>query len=303
MASEIVGIKRRGKASVTKGAGYRLTQKETYEFIVVTDSKETTYSEVLYGTPGLPVPGVFFATTGLVCESVSCERREEHALYWDVVAEFTSDPETQDGQEDGDPTSWKPIIKFDSFSVRERVLITDYTPASAGNVNFGAPGPYRIRNSAKQFFETPLTQKIPLCSAQFVQFESASQDINTILSRHMIVNSTSFLGRAARTCLLEITEAEYGFFNNYQACRVGYKLTYDIGTWDTEVDDIGSSYLFEYTPGSFRLEPYMDETNTYRIMGNLNGSGGKSGNNGKDLPAILKFRTYREQDFSTFIRT
>jgi hypothetical protein len=41
----------------------------------------------------------------------------------------------------------------------------------------------------------------------------------------------------------------------------------------------------------------MDDTNSYRIVGNLNGSGAKFA-----TPAVLTFKTKTELNFATFIR-
>jgi hypothetical protein len=43
--------------------------------------------------------------------------------------------------------------------------------------------------------------------------------------------------------------------------------------------------------------PYLDSTNSYRIVGNLDGSGGQAA-----TPAVLTFKTKTELDFVTFIR-
>jgi hypothetical protein len=41
----------------------------------------------------------------------------------------------------------------------------------------------------------------------------------------------------------------------------------------------------------------MDDTNSYRILGNLNGSGAKA-----SVPSVLTFKIKTELNFATFIR-
>jgi hypothetical protein len=60
--------------------------------------------------------------------------------------------------------------------------------------------------------------------------------------------------------------------------------------------DVGTSYK----DGSGNLQTYWDNDTTplFRIVGNLNGSGGKSSGD----PAVLTFQRFPQLDFATFLR-
>jgi hypothetical protein len=295
MASEIVGEKREGSATVSKGEGaFNLKFKETYKFLVVTDSTYVSREEVLLDTPGLPIVGLTSISNNLVCISKSADRNGTHPLYWDVTAEFESEEEEQKQDENNpsdNPATWIPIFKIDSFQTKERTIFTDYT----------RPTVLRICNSAGQPFDQPLTKKLTYCTISFTQFEDSSVDIQTIMDRNMCVNDSRYFfgnsaaGAPARTLLLEVTSAELGYYNRYRAWKVGYKVTYDPETHDERILDVGSSYL----DGGV-LKPYMDDQNQFRIVGYLDGSGAKKPN--ANTPHALRFVTYRQIDFS-FIRS
>lgn len=297
MASEIVGEMRTGTASLRDSGNNGLSFESTAEFLVVASDKYVSKEEVLLLTPGLPIVGLMYGPLGATCTSKDAERHKDHASYWIVKCSFETGRERQKQNPNNpspDPKTWIPVFRIDSFIVKEKVVAEDKTPASAGNVNFGTTGPYKCRNSARQPFEEPFTEKKLLCQFSFEQFEDPSQDINDIIDRNDSVNSATFAGRDARTLLINVTGAELGFYGGYGAWRVVYQVTYDPDTHDEFRLDVGTCYL-----DSGNQKPYMDALEQYRITGNLNGTGGKSTGD----PAILKFRVKKELDFSTFIRT
>jgi hypothetical protein len=130
-----------------------------------------------------------------------------------------------------------------------------------------------------------------------VQFDDPGLKLKDFLDRNDIVNTTAFtaLGQtfAARTLLLEVQEAELGSYAGYAAWRAKYKVTYDPDTHDEKRADIGPFYK----SGGQTLR-YMDSTNTFPMVGALNGSGAKATD-----PAELVFRCKKEVEFSTIIRT
>lgn len=295
MPSEILGEKRSGSAKLSQSGKSGLSFSSTIEFLVVASDKSVTREEILLFTPGLPVVGLMYGAIAATCTSKDCKRRNDHPLYWDVTCEFETANEEQrqnPNNQSNDPTTWIPIFKVDSFISKPRVITTDQTPASAGNVNFGTTGPYLIRNSARQLFDEPLTVNRLLAQFSFTQFEDATQSLDTIMKRNETVNSSAFAGFATRTLLLNVTGAELGYFGGFPAWRCTYQVTYDNLTHDVKLLDAGSCYL-----DSGVQKPYMDALNSYRIVGNLNGSGAKA-----TLPTELVFRIYEERDFSTFIR-
>lgn len=295
MPSEILGQKREGSAKLSQDGKNGLSFSSSVTFLVVASDKTVTREEILLLTPGLPVVGLLYGPLAATCVSKDCTRRTDYALYWDVKCEFETARQEQRQDPNNmsdDPTTWIPIFKVDSFISKPRIITTDKTPAAAGNVNFGAPGPYRITNSAKQPFEEPLTTNRLLAQFSFTQFESDSQSLNSIMDRNDKVNSSSFAGFGARTLLLNVTGAELGYYGGYSAWRCTYQVTYDAETHDVKLLDVGSCYL-----DAGNQLPYRDALNQYLIVGNLNGSGAKATN-----AATLTFRIHEEINFSNFIR-
>lgn len=295
MPSQILGEKRSGSAKLTQQGKTGLSFSSTVEFLVVASDTSVTREEILLTTPGLPVVGLHYGPLNATCTSKDCKRRSDHALYWDVSCEFETAREEQKQNSQNpspDPTTWIPIFKVDSFISKPRVITVDRTPAGAGNVNFGVPGPYSITNSARQPFDEPLTVNRLLAQFSFTQFEDPNQNLDAIMGRNECVNSTSFAGFSARTLLLNVIGAELGTYGGFYAWRITYQATYDADKHDVKMLDVGSCYLDSGTQ-----KPYTDGVNSYRIIGNLDGSGAKATN-----AATLTFRVYPEVDFSLFIR-
>jgi len=285
---------REGSASIKKGSGTQLTFTSQWHFLVITDDPNTSREEVLLGTPGLPIVGVIYGLIQATCTGITAKRNTKNVLYWDVVAEFDTGREDQkqnpSDPTNPDPTTWIPVFVIDSFETKQRILTVDKTPASAS-----PPGPKTCTNSANQPFSEPLTETVTLCSYTFTQFEDPSQDINTIMDRNDTVNETSFAGRDARTLKLNVTSAELGFYVGVPAWRVGYRVTYDRDKWDVKMLDVGPNQL-----DGTKLKPCMDKENSFRVIGNLNGSGVQQDQD--DDPYVITFRTYTEIDFNDFIR-
>jgi hypothetical protein len=289
MANELVGAElRKGSGFCRKGQGFQLIFGETWNYRVKTDQVTSNRFDILYNTPGLPRAGLLYGQLNLVCDEVSCEREEKHALYWNVTARFQtgSEEQKQNQEQNPDPATWIPVFRIDSFTTKEKILSKDRSN----------PAKYPV-NSAKTPFDTPLTQTSSLCQFSFVQFEDAGLKLKDFLDRNDTVNQSSFdaIGQvfAARTLLLEVQEAELGSYAGYSAWRVKYKVTYDPDTHDEVRADIGPFYL----DGGNRKR-YMDDTNTFPMVGPLNGSGAKATD-----PAELSFRVKKEINFSSFIRT
>jgi hypothetical protein len=292
MANELVGAElRKGSGFARKGQGFQLILGETWNYRVKTDEVTSNRQRILYETPGLPRAGLLYGPLGLICDEVSCEREEKHALYWNVTARFqTGTEEQKQNQENNpDPATWIPVFKIDSFATKEKVLAKDRS----------TPAKYPV-NSAGTPFDQPLTETISLCQFSFVQFEDAGQKLKDFLDRNDIVNKSSFdaLGQVfpARTLLIEVQEAELGSYAGYSAWRVKYKVTYDPDTHDEQRADMGPFWLD--AADSNKRKRYMDDTNAFPIVGALNGSGARAAN-----PATLNFRCKKEVNFDTFIRT
>lgn len=291
MSSEIVDQSelRAGTASITKGQGNRLTYTSTFNYLVVTDSPEVSREEVLLQTPGLPIVGLIYGEINAICVRKSATRTTENALYWNVSCDFDTgrEDQKQDPNNPGnpDPTTWIPVFKIDGFETRDRVITKDKSAT-----------PLPLTNSAKQPLTPRPTESVSLCSFSFTQFEDPSKDITVFLDRNDTVNSIEFAGRGARKLKLNVTGAELGYFGNFQAWNIAYKMTYDRSTWDLKALDVGSNYL----DGGI-LKPYTDGVNSTIIIGNLTTGGARLTPSNAD-PEELTFRVFDELDFNTFIR-
>jgi hypothetical protein len=289
MSNELVGAElRKGSGFARKGEGFTLVFGETWNYRVKTDQLTSSRYDVLYNTPGLPRAGLIFGPLQLICDDVTCEREEKHALYWDVTANFKtgSEQQKQNEEKDNNPATWIPIFKIDSFVTKEKVLSKDRS----------TPAKYPV-NSAGTPFDQPLTDTSSFCQFSFVQFDDPGLKLKDFLDRNDIVNKSAFtaLGQtfAARTMLLEVQEAELGSYAGYAAWRAKYKVTYDPDTHDEKRADIGPFFK-----AAGVLKRYMDDTNTFPLVGALDGSGAKAAN-----PAELSFRCKKEVEFNTIIRT
>jgi len=283
MASTLIGEMREGQASVKKGKGTTLTFTSTWHFLVVTDDKYVSREEVLFGTQGLPFVGLIYGVIQAICTGMDAVRRKENPIYWDVTATFDTGSESQkQSQNDptsNDPTTWVPVFIVDSFETRDKVLKMDKSPT-----------PKACVNSALTPFADPLTETQTLCSFSFTQFESVSLTLNQILDRNETTNETAFVGYAARTLKLNVTQAEQGYFVSTPAWRLEYRVTYDRDTWDEERLDVG--------PTNLTGESCMDQKRMHKIVGNLNGSGVQI----YTAPSTITFRTKTQIEFASFIR-
>jgi hypothetical protein len=247
---------------------------------VLSEEKDATREQILLDTPGLPIVAITQTSNGAVCVSKTAERREDNPYYWDVTCEFETQPlQQEDEQNNNDPTTWVALIKI-AFESKEKVLAEDTS---------GDP----IVNSAGQQFETPLTitQLIPVL--KWVQYEYPTLSLSDIMARNNTVNSASKFGAEAKTLLCNVLSAERGYYYRVPAWKVEYQLRYDADTWKIPMLDVGTRFRQDVNS---EWEPYLEDA--HRVLGNLDGNGLKTANNGDDPPAILEFDVYKTDNFS-----
>lgn len=291
MANQLVGSElRKGSGFARKGQGFQLIFGETWNFRVKTDQVTGDRLSILYDTPGLPYAGLLYGPLGLICDEVSCEREEKHTLYWNVTARFQTGTEEQKQSQaqpqSPNPLTWIPLFKIDTFTTKERVIEKDRS----------TPAKYAM-NSAGTPFDVPFVEKRSLCQFSFVQFEDPSLRLKTIMDRNDCVNLGMFItgGQTfpARTLLLDVCEAELGSYAGFQAWRIKYRVTYDPDTHDEVRANIGPYWI---DPADSKLKRYMDQTNTFGIVGYLTSTGNKSAS-----PTSLTFEVKKKLNFN-FIR-
>lgn len=271
--------KREGSSRIVSQNGQPVLE-ETYSYLVKADYLTQPRTEILLNTPGIPKPGEVGSGGLSICKSTNATRRTEASLYYDVVAEFSSEVEESEGGADEDPTAWIPVYETKMERISEAA-----TKDQAGNA---------IANSAGQAFENGimLNRFIPVW--EFFQFESATVTDETIIARNEVVNSSTFKGRAAKTLLLTVLSSKIGFYYGQLRRLTNYSLKYNEKDWQHKRLDTGTQYKSGTTLLTFT------DSDGQVMLGSLNGSGGKQAA-GTD-PAILTFDIYATNDFS-FLRT
>lgn len=254
--------------------------EETYHFLVKADYIGQPNIEILQ-TSGLPVIGGTISSGGAICKSVQATRRTDASLYYDVVAEFSSEVDEDQGEGDPntDPTAWIPI-----YETKFERLVETVAEDQSGNA---------IANSAGQAFEQGLqiARFIPVW--EFYQFEPATVTDEAIIERNEVVNSATFKGRAAKTLLCTVMSSVIGFFYGQRRRLTQYSLKYNEKDWTHKRLDVGT----QYKDGA-QLKTFTDSDDQV-MLGSLDGSGGKQTAGTK--PATLNFDIYATNDFS-FLR-
>ena len=329
MASNIVGYERL-PANITVSRGQTAMQiRESYEFLVYSDDRSATRQEIMFGTPGIPIVGVLYSENGLICESVSANRKEEDPQYWIVTCEFTSGtenmtidasvgppglPSSPGGQ--NDPSTWIPIFQINRFESITRVESYDFSGGPginpiSGLRTFLARQTYL--NCAGIKFDTPLTRTHKCPVMTWTQFEPGVTSLKAICDRSGTTNHNAVTvvkpvnaTFASRTLLLSVTKAELGYWYGFLCWRVEYETIYNQFTWDLEILEVSPQYL----DANGKLQPYYDDKNTTRIYGNIigqydgaTGSSNLSADYGKKKTKVVGGQTVMDPipDFSKFV--
>jgi hypothetical protein len=282
MANEILGEKREGDTRIRSRGGVPVLE-ETYVFLVKADSKNNSRINVLL-TAGLPVVGVTPSAFGYtICRTKDAKRRPNNPVLWDVTCEFSSEVDERQSSQDveSDPEAWVPVYETKYEKLSE--LVTK-------DVNDVA-----IANSAGDPFPNGLTISRVIPVWDLYQFESASVSDETIVDRCDTVNTTTFRGRAAKTCLLTVESSVIGYYYGNRRRLTHYMIRYNERTWKHFRQDVGDSFL----SGPLKLAYVTDDENGNDVVinGPLNGTGGKA-----TIPAVLEFDVFRDISFS-FLRT
>jgi hypothetical protein len=292
-----------GGVSVRK-EGNGLVMVERMEFVIRTDSKTYTRSQVIRAA-GMPVVNLSRTASGAVCTSKDAERDAKNPYVWRGKAEFTTSNNEQEEDPENpsdDPTTWIPRWKV-RFEPYEETVFHD----SEGRA---------IVNSAKDPFAAGFTRKRLIAATTAVQYENPALTLDDIMDRNEAVNDSPFLLLPTGTLQLYVKDAELGTYGDYAAWRVVYALAYKKGIpaakyrkydgtawvaatdwsgWRELVLDVGNRFLSGGVP-----TPY-ETKGGHRIEGPLNGEGLKlpAGNS----PVVLGVEVFPTMDFNTFLRT
>ena len=269
-----------GQCSIRSRNGIPILD-ETYEYWVISNNINDTHVDV-YATTGLPTVGVTSSPSGTgICNSKSCSRDATNQFLWKVVCTFSTEvDERQSSYNPGtDPTAWVPVYETKFERLQESVN-TDRNGVA-------------IANSAGQMFPTGMTisRFIPLWT--IFQFEASTVTDEQIIDRNETVNNGTFRGRAANTLLLTVDSSVIGYYYGARRRLTSYTIRYNRKNWKHKRLDVGEAYL----QGGV-LKPYTIDGRL--VMGNLNGSGGKSADG--VAAAIREFDQYPAISFS-FLRT
>lgn len=272
---------RQGSVSIVRNNG-RNTVRNKFHYDVLADSADQS-RDVIVQTAGLPTVGLTIHPIYGFCIGLNAVRDVNRVDLWHLEFEYSTEAE-EGGQQVGDPTVWVPVAEI-QFEVFDEVVRKDKSGT-----------PKLFVNSAHSPFEVGLTIPKTITRRDFFQFEPASTTLSTLEDRNNKVNSGTYLGRAAKTLLLQIRSAKYGFYYGQQCWLVDYSMKYNPDTWTLKMLDVGYSYL----SGGNR-KPYYDDDGQTIILGALNGSGAKVATQSTD-PSELSFERYETLDFSTFLR-
>jgi hypothetical protein len=281
MANTFLGEARPAQIAIRSSGGIPILD-ETYHYLVRAESTFVSRLSVL-GTTGVPQVGITASSFGFaVCKSVKATRREEQATLWDVVAEFSSEVDEKQNNQDPqtDPNFWVPIYETKFERLQEHAT-TDRN---------GDP----VANSAGQPFENGIIRARFIPVWEFFQFESASLTDENILDRNEVVNNATFRGRAANTLLCTVMSSVIGFYYGSKRRLTRYALKYNKDTWLHKRLDVGTAYL-----DGGDLLPYLDDSGQV-ILGGLDGAGAKV--TAGDPPEVLEFAMFAAVDFSSFLR-
>jgi len=124
---------------------------------------------------------------------------------------------------------------------------------------------------------------------------SGAVNIDQIEARSDAINSTAFLGRPAKTLLLEVRKATIGTYYGYRVWRVDYAVKYKKDTWTIKQYSMGWRYKSGTDKKSF-------DDNGAPFLGKLQTDGTPVANQLTDDPAIQEFREFELLDFNTFLR-
>lgn len=278
----LIDHKRDGEIRLTYRGGTLLVE-ETHHYLILADYKTEPYTTIATAS-GCPFPGVSTSAGGIaICKSFVGRPRERNPLYWDFVAEFSSEvPEGNDTNDPTvDPTTWIPEYRSKFERIQETV---------ATDKNGDA-----VANSTGQPYETGLTINRTIPCWEFLQFESASVTDETLADRNETVNSGTFKGRSAKTLLCVVLDSEIGRYYGQRRRLTKYQLKWNSKKWTHKRQDVGTVYK----SGSDLL-PYLDSDGVSVILGALDGAGGKQ--TVGDPPAVNEFDIYEPIDFYTFLR-
>lgn len=273
-----------------RSQGGRPVLEETYHFRIKSDYIGQTRAEILLLTENLPQIGWAGQWNATICKGVTVTRDEKARLYWDAVAEFSSEIEEGSGAPPNDqgsgspqtfqPEAWVPIYETKFERIQEIV-----TKDASGN---------SIANSAGQAFETGLTRTRHIPVWEFYQFEPATVTDEEIIDRSETVNGATFAtNRAAKTLLCVVLSSVVGIYYGQRRRLTQYQLKYNKATWQVKRLDVGT----QYKSGTTLLD--FTSSDGSIMLGSLNGSGGKQA--GGTPPAVLTFDEYATNTFS-FIR-
>lgn len=306
----LVGEKREGSGRIRTRAGVPVFE-ESYAYLVKADTKFQTREEILL-TAGLPIIGTSTSAGGFaVCQGLIATRRVESVLYWDVVAEFSSDVEENAGGSSGvggnigsnPPESWIPIYET-KFERYQQVVTHDES---------GEP----FVNSVGQPFDQGLTVTRHIPIWEFFQFEPASISDETIIERSEKVNSTVFKGRNEKTLLCVVLSSVIGRYYGQLRRLTLYQLKYKKDDWRLRILDQGTQHYRNGATGTVQYQRKILLSGGYTadnldvVLGPLNGIGQPVGgfDGATDFAVMdgepaefLYFDQYATIDFSTFLR-
>lgn len=290
----IVGIakERRGSREAEETRDGKIRYRRTY--LVITDNKLDDENVVL-GAVGLPQKFEAFPTD-LNAHVVRRNPRQISSanLHWEVAIEYEP-PENPDKEGEENVTLWEPVIAltFETFQVP---AVGVREPPEGNEIKKA------LENSAGEAFDPPAlvdeSRTVLTVTRNEVNFKSqnAIDFVNTVNSSPIVIGGLALEERQAR--LMGIAMSGRKWQDLGDVVLLYYPVQYVIHikeeTWDVQLLDQGS-YHKTIDRGVERLVPFTNDGQPF--IGLLDGFGfDLIPSNPK--PQFLRFRVYRESDFS-----
>ncbi len=215
MTVTLKGQRSEGGVTASK-EGSRVVLRETFTYVLISDSKTTTRTQVL-SAAGMPIVGLTTSTAG-TCSEVDAQRDPRNWQVWTARATFSSDGDDQivdPGNPSGGPTTWFPVWKIGNEYYDE---IADIDAA-------GIP----VVNSAGDPFDVGVVKRKMVSTYRFSQYESDSLTEKQISDKSNIVNDATYKGFTKRTLLLVVLGSERPVINGTRYRRIDFELRYKEG--------------------------------------------------------------------------
>ncbi len=162
-------------------------------------------------------------------------------------------------------------------------------------------------NSALRPFEDGLIRQKRIITRHFTQFFPLTgpnaTTLDDIEEHNSLINDRPYLGKPAKTLLLQVDRAAIGVWYGKRCIRVDYVMAYKADDWRLKKKDAGWDYLTKFTP-PYEWRPFNIDT---PMLGPLDGTGRPVAGvidptDPLKSAKILYFKEFRADNFAAFLK-